>query len=194
MNKDDLPEVSFSGIPESALADVSVTVQEIVTTAFHECRVLWHRGLGKLQVVIRDEGGFQRFDGGFLEGWILVAHPFPRSWSGDQIVEELRRLHEFNTKTIKDKGFETILDFVEAEAKEIEAKDEAERDALADDIFGTAAAQRLWSIGGAAPGLVNYDPNKARERAADKASGARHLRRGRVLVARRPGLILPGGQ
>lgn len=189
MNKDDLFDVSFNGIPSECLSGVSKEAQEAVVKAFPDLRLLWNPRINRYQIAIREDGSRAGWiDGQKLVGWFLMGRDFPPTVSRDEIVAELRRVQEFNESQIKAMGYENAGDYVDAAWEKAKAELEAEKDALADDVFGTAAKQRVYAIDGIAPN--EQFVARTRERENDIASGKRHVRRGKVRFAGNSGLVL----
>lgn len=189
MNKDDLFDVSFNGIPTECLSGVTKEAQETVVKAFPDLRLLWNPKIDRFQIAIREDGSRAGWvDGQKLIGWFLMGRDFPPTVPASEIVAELRRIHDFNENQIKSMGYESVEDYIDKKWDEMQAEREREVDALAADVFDTAAKQRVHTIAGMAPD--EQFVTRMREREADVSSGKRHLRRGKVKVAGGGGLIL----
>jgi hypothetical protein len=192
VNKDDLPNVSFNGIPQDCLNGVRMEAQEKVVAAFPDARLLWNPKIDRYQVAIREDGSRSGWvDGQKLIGWLLIGRDFPPAVSGEEIVTELRRIHDFNTSQLAAMGYADPGEYVDAMWEKMVAEKQAAKDALADDIFNIGQRDVVRSIGGLT-GEQSLGMNRlsdiTAEREQDAASGRRHLRRGKVAAKR--GLIL----
>ena len=115
MEKDDLPDVSFEGIPSNYLSDVPLETQRIVTTAFPEIRVLWNAKIWKYQLVCVAETLLTPYyDGQTLRGWVILPGDVPQNQGGDEMVKNIRARQNFNMVELKRLGFDSIEAYVDS--------------------------------------------------------------------------------
>lgn len=202
MEIDDLPSVSFAGIPANYLTEVPVEAQRILTTAYPDARLLWNAKIWKMQIVTHSPGiATPYYDGQVLQNWALIPGDIPKDKPGDAIVSELRAREHFATVRIKEMGYADMNAYLDDVMPGIERALVARLTAMAEEA--NAHFDRGLTLHDGVPMSFERSREITAKEALAKADAAhpnKHLRTGKKAVsftAPRPftltrgGLILP---
>ena len=198
MEMDDLPGVSFAGIPSNYLTEVPVEAQRILTTAFPDARLLWNAKIWKMQIVTQSPGiATPYFDGQVLQGWALIPGDIPKDKPGDAIVSELRAREHFATVRIKEMGYADMNAYLDDVMPGIERALTARFTKMAEET--DRYFNRGLTLHDGVPMAFERSRTLTEKEALAKADAAhpnKHLRTGKKSLAfssRRPFVLTEGG-